>query len=158
MPMFVLIRHAKAEPHRSGDHTRALAARARVDAAAMGGWLHGSGLLLERAVVSSSSRTRETWQATGLACPDVVFEERVYEATSEDLRAVIAETPVDVDVLALVGHNPAVERLAWELASDVQAMPTSAAAVFSVEDWSLAGAVLQQLWTPRGGAAPSASP
>lgn len=115
--------------------------------------------------MSTSTRTRETWQLASLECLQVVFEERVYGGTSEDLREVIAPTPAGVEVLLLLGHNPAIERLAWELdPSEVarsqtdKGLPASAVAVFSVDDWELAGAALENLWTPKGGAAPFASP
>ena len=161
MPTLILVRHAKAEPHRPGDLTRALAARGRTDAAALGSWLRQAVAPPNRAVVSPSVRTRETWELAAVDCPDVVLDERVYEATSGELREVIGQTPSDVDVLLLVGHNPALEQLSAELdptGSLVGGLATCAAAVFTVSDWSLPDSRLRQWWSPRSGAGPSASP
>lgn len=155
MPTLVLLRHAKAEAQRADDHGRALSERGRVDATAVRDWLTGQGLVPDRAVASTSRRTRETWELIG-SCP-VVFDARVYEASAEDLREVIAETGSEVGVLVVVGHNPGIERLAWELddsdgarAQTDRGLPTSAVAVFEVPDWELEGARLTALAAPRG--------
>lgn len=157
MPTLVLLRHAKAEPHRHDDVTRVLAPRGRADAAAAGEWLRGQGLVPDRVVCSPAARTRETWELAAVAAPDPVYDERVYDATAEELREVLQETPEDVAVLVLVGHNPGVEQLAWQLDDDPQArertdrgLPTCALAVFGVDGWDLEGAALRELVVPRG--------
>ena len=144
MPRLILLRHAKAEPHRSEDHARVLSERGRGDAAAVREVL--ASLAPALAVVSTSARTRETW---ALASPDDVpvrFDDRVYEASVADLREVLGELTADSAVL--VGHNPSIERLAWELEDNDrtnQGMRTCGLAVFDVDDWTLAGARMT-LW------------
>ena len=58
----------------------------------------------------------------------------------------------------LVGHNPGMERLAWELDDSVRArevtdrgLSTGAVAVFSVSGWAdLTDARLEEVAVPRG--------
>jgi phosphohistidine phosphatase len=158
MPTLVLLRHAKAEPMRPDDHSRGLAARGRADATAVRAWLEQRGIHPDRVVASTSQRTRETWELAGPGGPEAVYDARIYEASTEALREVIGETPEDVQTLVLVGHNPSVERLAWELDDGAAArertdpgLPTSALAIFAVPGWTdLTGAVLQEVAVPRG--------
>jgi phosphohistidine phosphatase len=157
MPLLVLLRHAKAEPHRHDDHSRVLAARGRADAAAAREWLRRKEVVPDRVVVSTAARTRETWELAAVGDGVVLLDDRVYDASEDELREVLAETPAEVEVLVLVGHNPGVERLAWELDDSPAArehtdrgLPTCALALFTVDDWDLTNAVLQEVAVPRG--------
>src|SRR5690242_19331477 len=111
VPRLILLRHAKAEPHRADDHSRVLAERGRADASAVRPLI--AELAPSLAVVSTSARTRETWELADPGGVPAVFDERVYEASVADLREVLGELTVESAVL--VGHNPSIERLAWEL-------------------------------------------
>ncbi|MFN2537249.1 MAG: histidine phosphatase family protein [Mycobacteriales bacterium] len=139
MPRLILLRHAKAEPQRVDDHARVLSERGRADASALRPVLASLKPVL--AVVSTSARTRETWELADPGDVHAVFDPRVYEASEQDLREVLAELTVESAVL--VGHNPSVERLAWELEANDDTnggMRTCGVAVFEVADWSLAEA------------------
>ena len=139
MHRLILLRHAKAEPHRTDDHSRVLAQRGQQDAAALRPLMVSLAPAL--AVVSTSARTRETWELASPGGVPAVYDERVYEASVADLRLVLEELSVPSAVL--VGHNPSIERLAWELeASDDtnRGMRTCALAVFEVADWTLTDA------------------
>jgi len=143
MRTLVLLRHSKAEAHRLDDRSRVLAPRGRDDAAQVRRWLTAQGIRPDRVVVSTSARTRETWElaSVGTAVPE--FDDRVYEASVADLREVVAETGDGVATLVLVGHNPAVEQLAWELDDSAEArektdrgLRTSGVAVFELDAWA----------------------
>lgn len=149
MPVLILLRHSKTEPHRPDDRSRALTERGRADAAAVRRWLADRDLVPDRAVVSPATRTRQTWAVVGDLEP--VLDERVYDASTGDLRDVIAQTPEGVACLVVVGHNPGVNELAWQLERSVGEMRTSAVAVFDVADWELTDAVLRELAAPRAG-------
>lgn len=154
MPLLVLLRHAQAEPGLD-DHARPLSARGRADAAAVRTWLAAQGVVPDRAVVSTARRTQETWQLAGDLVP--VLDGRLYDASTETIRDVIAETPASVQALVVVGHNPGTERLPWELDDSPSArehsdrgMPTCGIAVFDVSAWDLAHAALRSWGAPRG--------
>jgi phosphohistidine phosphatase len=156
MPLLVLLRHADAEPHRPDDRGRRLSAQGRLDAAAAGAWLRAQGIEPDRAVVSPALRALETWQLAG-GVPEPVPEERVYNASGEQLQEVLTETPATTQVLVLVGHNPGLEWLAWELDDRPEAreltdrgLPTAALAVLEVDGWPLSAARLRELVVPRG--------
>lgn len=139
VPRLILLRHAKAEPHRADDLARVLAPRGREDATAARDVL--APLAPEVAVVSTAARTRETWELADPGGVPVVFDDRVYDASVADLREVLAEQTAGCVVL--VGHNPGVERLAWELEANDdtnRGMRTCGIGVFEVDDWELSGA------------------
>ena len=113
----ILLRHAKTEKAEAGqrDHTRRLNARGRDDAPMIGAYMARHGLVPDRALVSSAARTRETWErvAAELAArPQVIHEERLYNAGSEAILALVKETEPSVRTLLLVGHNPGLHDLA----------------------------------------------
>jgi phosphohistidine phosphatase len=157
MPTLVLLRHAKAEPHHPDDHARVLASRGRTDAAAAREWLRNKGILPERVIVSTASRTRETWELASVGSARPIYDQRVYEAEPEDLLEVLRETPEQIGTVVLVGHNPSIEVLAWQLDDSEEArdqtgrgLPTAAIAVFEVDGWwDLASGRLTELAAPR---------
>jgi phosphohistidine phosphatase len=142
MRTLVLLRHAETEPHRTDDFSRRLTERGRADAEQVRRWLGGQGLAPDRVVVSPAARARETWELASVGDAEAELDDRVYEATSEQLREVVAETDPDVQTLVLVGHNPSIERLAWELDDTDSArertnsgMRTSGVAVLALDSW-----------------------
>lgn len=157
VPTLVLLRHSQAADGRPDheDHERPLTAAGLRDAAAVGQWLREQGIAPDRALVSTALRTRQTWAAVGGGEP--VLDARVYDATTDDLRELVAGTGPATEVLAVCGHNPALEQLAWDLDDGVGArdqtgrgLPTSGVAVFAVDDWQLGRARLTALAAPRG--------
>jgi phosphohistidine phosphatase len=163
----ILIRHAKsARPAGVPDQERPLAPRGRDDARLLGGYLEREMLLPDLVLVSTSARTRQSWDllVQGLgAVPSLRFDERLYDAPSTRLAAVVAETQGEVRTLLLVGHNPGLADLAHRLAGhgDRYALarmrgkfPTSALAVLDLprDDWGelVAGSArLDRFVTPK---------
>jgi phosphohistidine phosphatase len=163
----VLIRHSTAADG-PVDVQRPLAAQGRADAPAIGRWLAGAGLAPDRVAVSPAERALQTWDlaAAGVdAAPSPIVDPRIYDNRIDALLEVIRETPDDVGVLALVGHNPAMAELARYLddgsgdsaARDqlAQKYPTSAVAVLDLSTpWAAVAAgagTLATFATPRGG-------
>jgi phosphohistidine phosphatase len=151
MLRLMLLRHAKAERAQGGerDHERRLAERGRRDAPILGAYMKKHGYQPDAVLVSTSKRTRETWSLVAEALggkPKVEFEERVYEATPEDLLQVVRETGGRTRTLLVVGHNPSLHELALNLIATghiearqqlQEGFPTSALAVieFAVDRW-----------------------
>jgi phosphohistidine phosphatase len=116
----ILLRHAKSAWPDVADHERPLAPRGRRDAPAAGRWLSKAGLVPDRVICSTAERARETWQLAETkldAHPPVVFDERVYGATSTGLLDLARQTPSGVRTLLIVGHDPTMRELTLELAS-----------------------------------------
>ncbi|BCM68315.1 MULTISPECIES: SixA phosphatase family protein [Streptomyces] len=142
----VILRHAKSEWSDGDDHERPLADRGRKDAPATGRWLAGSGITPDLALCSTAARCRETW---GLVAPELpqrprtVYDERLYEASTGELIAVLNEVSDEVRDLVLIGHNPGTHALADALAGEAEGdllarmnrsgFPTSALAVLTFD-------------------------
>jgi phosphohistidine phosphatase len=145
----MLLRHAKTEKAAPGqsDRERVLNDRGRKDAPKLGAYLVRHALIPDRVIVSSSRRTRETWERLALAFPKpppVAYEDRLYDASAKQILAVALEG--SARTLMLIGHNPGLHELARLLiaSGDVAArerlnegLPTTGLVVidFSGEDW-----------------------
>jgi phosphohistidine phosphatase len=114
----VVVRHAQAATRAVSDHERALTEQGIQDARALGAWL-GERLpagASVRALVSSATRARQTWQHIELAVPaGIEVLDELYQAAPEQLLELVADLDDAVEVAVVVGHNPtvqaAVERL-----------------------------------------------
>ena len=154
MLRLMLLRHAKAVPHRDGaDHARALAPRGLSDAEALAVALAGEHLIPDLIAVSDSRRTLETlgaiqaaWPAGGLAGTRVETTGDLYHASSSALLAAIRKLPLSARTVLLIGHNPGIAELAlslagygdrYALARMMRKFPTCALAIldFDMETW-----------------------
>jgi phosphohistidine phosphatase len=157
MRRLILLRHAKTETDApSGkDHDRRLDERGRTDAAAIADWLTGHKLLPDQVLVSTATRTRQTWEILSgqfpAGCsPQVEHLPELYSASSSQLLQSIREVSAGINRLMLIAHNPGLQELALGLTcSCCEAdrkiiagnMPTSAVVVidFPIADWADAG-------------------
>lgn len=150
MRRLMLLRHAKSDwPEGVADHERPLASRGRDAAPVIGRYMAGQGLLPDLAVVSTARRAQETWKlasANFAMVPTARPERRLYDATADDLLAVIRQVDRAVGAVLLVGHNPGLEDLALrlvgasnpvEVARLQRKFPTGALAVldFDIDSW-----------------------
>ena len=161
----LVLRHSKsAYPEDTADVDRPLSDRGRRDAAKAGRWLLDQGLTPDLVVCSTAERTIQTWdlvsdQLSWAGEPGLVrYDPRIYEASPGDLLTVVQETPDEVSILALVGHNPGSAELASALTGQRGlSFPTSAVAVIGIGGgWagvSAGSGSLATLWTPKGGSA-----
>jgi phosphohistidine phosphatase len=162
----IVLRHAKSDWPDVPDHERPLAKRGRRDAPAVGRWLRDAGIRPDLVVCSTARRARETWELAaeklGGDVP-VEYDRRLYGASADELLSVVHEAPEAVQTMLLVGHNPAMQRLALTLAgtADGDALErvdsdfgTSALAVLDVPgSWAElvpGGARLTTFAKPRG--------
>ena len=121
----VVVRHAKAEPYAATDHVRELTDRGRRDALAAGEYLRSIGVVPDHAVVSTSARTKQTWElvAAGAgAGGEAVYDDAVYAGSPDVVLEALRTVPEATTVLAYVGHNPTVSYLA-HLVEDGTAEP-----------------------------------
>jgi phosphohistidine phosphatase len=150
MKRLILMRHAKAVPPEGmADEARMLAPRGRLAMERMAGFFRDRDLTPDLALVSSSTRTRETWLLLEPAFskkPAHRFVPELYSASRGTLFAIIQQVPASVNTLLVIGHNPGLEEITRSLASSGEAealmrfgrgMPTAAVALFdlSINDW-----------------------
>ena len=69
---------------------------------------------------------------------EIIFNEKIYEATVGQLLEVIAEQAESVGSILLVGHNPGMEGLVKSTTGELHAMPTAALAIadLQINKWS----------------------
>lgn len=151
MCTLMLLRHAKAvvADGKIRDRDRPLAPRGQKDAPKIGAYMARHRLLPDCAVVSSSKRTRETWELMGPALGlrlQPTFEDRLYDASPQTIMDVIQETGGNCPTLLLIAHNPSLHRVAMGLIAtgDLEAreqlregLPTSGlvSIEFPFDDW-----------------------
>ncbi len=118
--ILVLLRHAQAKGSSAdGDLGRELTSSGRETAAHVGEWLREQGVRPDVAVLSPSTRTRQTWEglrAGGLDADDVWTDSAIYDADPADIVESINTVPDDVSTLVVVGHAPGIPALALDLA------------------------------------------
>jgi len=144
------MRHAKAEAWGEDDHDRCLTEKGRADATAAGRWLAELGFIADHALVSSATRTRETWDlVSGGAGWELapVIEDALFTASPETALDLLRDSPAETVSMIAVGHNPTIAYLAQMLddgsgdaeasAGMVGGYPTSAVSVFDFDgDWA----------------------
>lgn len=151
MRRLYLFRHAKAETAQPGkqDRTRALSERGRIEAGRIGAYMATHALIPDRVVVSPAVRTQESWTHLASAlqpAPEALTDDRIYDATPDDILAVIKDVPANAQTLMIVGHNPSLHEVATALiaSGDIDArerlrekLPTSGLVVveFAFDDW-----------------------
>jgi len=150
MPRELLIlRHAKSDwdSGAASDFDRPLAKRGRKDAPLVGAWLYREGVVPDYIVSSPAERARETalkvCKALDLKKRQIVWDESIYDAASDQLLAVLSRVPDTASTALLVGHNPGLEDLVRFLTGgdlsepeDGKLLPTAALARLEMpDDW-----------------------
>jgi phosphohistidine phosphatase len=168
MRRLMLLRHAKSDWSLPGqtDHDRDLAARGRKAAPLMGRYMAEHAMIPDHAIVSTATRTRETWRLVADMLPQqpsVDFEDRIYDASPRDILAAIADAPASARSLLVVGHNPGFHDTANLLVESgdkrlrkslSEKFPTGALAVIDLDigDWTAirpGSGRLENFVTPR---------
>jgi len=122
------------------DFERVLSERGRGQAQACGEFLKQQNLKLDLVLSSPALRARETAEsvisAAGLNC-DIRFDQKIYEASSQTLFALVSEIDEARSSLMMVGHNPGLEDLIHMLTGRSEHLsPAMIAKIsFEVEQW-----------------------
>jgi phosphohistidine phosphatase len=115
-----LLRHAKSSWKQPdlADHDRPLSGRGRRAAKAIARHVGEHGIAPELVLCSTARRTRDTFERLerALGTPDVRFERELYGSTADGLLDRLHQVPDEIGSVLLVGHNPAIEDLALDLA------------------------------------------
>jgi phosphohistidine phosphatase len=144
-----LLRHAKSshDDPSLADQERPLAPRGERAARAIGDYMREHGILPALLLCSSATRARQTLDGVSAALGDsatVQIESDLYEASPAELLERLRRIPGDIPSAMLIGHNPALERLALDLATTgpelddmARKYPTGALAVLELAGpWS----------------------
>lgn len=111
MLRLMLLRHAKSDfVPGLPDHERPLTERGYDEGDLMGRYLARQDLQPDAAIVSTATRTRQTWQRVaaelGTQPVHIVHESRIYEAAVGDIVHVVRTMEPGPQVVLLIGHNP----------------------------------------------------
>ena len=122
MRRLYLLRHAKSswDDPSLADRDRSLAPRGRKATKLLAGYLRGEQISPELVICSSARRARETLEGIASTLHDsttVLIEDELYGASERDLMARVQAIPDTVGSAILIGHNPAIQSLAIDLAS-----------------------------------------
>jgi phosphohistidine phosphatase len=146
MKTLFILRHAKSswdDPSLS-DFERPLNERGKRAAPFMGKFMSDKGLEPSVILSSPAERAKQTTflvkEASGFSS-GLQFDERIYEASPQNLLQVASETDDAHGSAMLVGHNPGIEGFIRLLTGHLEPMPTAALAVIdlNIDKWSEIG-------------------
>lgn len=148
MKILGLYRHAKSDWHdaRARDFDRPLNKRGRKGAGLMGRHIASHGINWQRIIASPAARVAETVElgakAGGRPVP-AIWDRRIYLASSATLLDLIHEQEDDATAILMIGHNPGLEDLIFDLVPDdgtsplrdivEEKFPTAAYAVLEID-------------------------
>src|SRR4051812_4808073 len=138
MKTLLLLRHAKSsrDDPSASDFDRPLNDRGKDDAKLVGRYLLKSKIKIDVIVTSPARRARRTAELVleaAVLANQLVFDERIYEASVAQLLKIISEIDVTADVALLIGHNPGFEDLLACLTDRVGPMATASLACISLD-------------------------
>ena len=140
MKSLTLFRHAKTEreSESGSDFDRRLIERGQRDSRRMSEEIRKLGLAFDLALSSPAARAAETAELAGLSPR---YDQRIYDASAGDLLAIVQQTSDETDRLAMIGHNPGLERLASRLLGGSVEMPTGSLIEIAlpIDAWADAG-------------------
>ena len=118
-----LLRHAKSswDDPTLADHDRPLAPRGERAARRIAAHIKRHRLRVDLVLCSSAARTRQTLDAVAPALGkkvDMRIEDDLYTGDADRLIARLRRIEDDVNIALVVGHNPAVQDMAVDLAAD----------------------------------------
>ncbi|HET9629324.1 MAG TPA: histidine phosphatase family protein [Novosphingobium sp.] len=128
MKMLGLFRHAKSDWHdaTARDFDRPLNDRGRKGAAIMGRHIDEHGVKWQRVISSPAARAAQTIElaaeAAGRTVP-IEWDRRIYLASSVTLADLLREIAEPTRRILLIGHNPGLEDLIFDLVPDDGSSP-----------------------------------
>lgn len=128
MKILGLFRHAKSDWNDAvaRDFDRPLNQRGRKGAAAIGKHIGEHGIRWQKVLASPAVRVTQTIEIAAEASrttPPVIWDRRIYLASSATLMDVLRELEGDPKAVMMVGHNPGLEDLIFDLVPDDGSSP-----------------------------------
>ncbi|HEX2641265.1 MAG TPA: histidine phosphatase family protein [Pyrinomonadaceae bacterium] len=142
MKTLYILRHAESSwaERDISDFERPLNERGLAAAPFMGELMADRGIVPGVILSSPARRAKETaalLRKSGRFEVPIYFDDRIYEASPQNLLQVIAKINDRFGSAMLVGHNPGVEGLIRFLTGQLEPMPTGALAIvdLDIDDW-----------------------
>ena len=151
MSRVIILRHAKAEKIAETDFARPLSQRGHEQARECAKWLRKLVFDIDHAIVSTSIRTKETWEELDLKCP-VTFSDEAYNASAEQLVHLIRHVDFGADTILVIAHNPGVTDLAFANGFSGELTTCSAVVIelsTPASQFGLIDGNLGQIFTPK---------
>ena len=143
MKTLLIMRHAKSswDDAAMSDFERPLNERGLKTAPLMGEYIRENQPQSDSIVSSPAERAKQTAHIVKKSAQiesEIIFNEKIYEASVGRLLEVIGEQPETVKSILLVGHNPGLEGLVKLTTGETHAMPTAALAIVDlpIDKWS----------------------
>ena len=137
------MRHAKSswDDAKMSDFERPLNERGLKTAPLMGEIINKKYFQPDLILSSPAERAKQTAQIVKESAQlksEIIFNEKIYEASVGRLLEVIGEQSESVESILLVGHNPGLEDLVKFTTGKLHAMPTAALAIvdLQINKWS----------------------
>ena len=132
------MRHAKAARGNSetADFDRPLTPAGEETASAMGRWLVAQQLSLDLIIASSAKRTHQTAariQSAFSMTQEVTTRRELYLAQPHTIFQVLAGVEVKTNSLMIVGHNPGIEHVLYNLSTRYESIPPAAVIHFQFD-------------------------
>ncbi len=138
MKKLLILRHAKSswkEPSLS-DFQRPLNKRGTEVAPRMGGWIAQNNLVPDTILCSTAVRAQETMALAiegGSLSSACISTEELYLAPPQAYLDNLAQLPESQGSAMVIGHNPGIEELVYQLCGEYLTMPTCALAVVDLQ-------------------------
>ena len=160
MKTLLILRHAKSSWGNAGlgDHDRPLNKRGKLDAPRMGELLGREDLCPDQIITSSAKRAVRTAQLVAEGCgymAEILQTRDFYHGESDDFVEYLAAYDLEVKTIMVVGHNPGMEALLYDLTGESAYLTTAniAHVELPISAWRdlterVAGKMLN-LWRPK---------
>ena len=160
MKTVLIMRHGKSSWRDQSltDYDRPLKKRGKYDSPKMGEFLMELDLIPDKIISSSAKRARQTARLLADSCGyqgEITFKRSLYHGFTSDYLDLIRSTDDSCSTLLVIGHNPGLEELLYELTDQSEWLPTAAVARVSLEisHWSeitdYTEGELTDVWRPR---------
>jgi phosphohistidine phosphatase len=161
MKTLLILRHGKSSWKNIGlaDHDRPLKKRGKRDAYKIGELIKNEGIIPGVVLSSTAKRARDTAELVFDAIGEdgnIQLHSSLYHGDSEDYKSMISAVEKDCQIIMVVGHNPGLEELLYDLTEVNEWMPTACLAQveFMIDSWNelvkSSDGKLVNFWLPRG--------
>ena len=142
MKRLLILRHAKSSWNNAelSDFERPLNKRGRQAAPRLGYWIAENDIAPDVVICSTARRAQQTYQLVQNAVSwdvETIHTEELYLAPAHTYIEHLSQLADNTSTAMVIGHNPGMEELVFQLCGEYHPMPTCALAViaFDMEVW-----------------------